>query len=472
MKKTKLFAGQGIIVVEVFVVILLIMGIVLMSSSSSAQAQPPVTLVKSPSSCGGDWSSCNRAFKNDASRSTASVNSTLNRTGVWNNYGFSISSNSTIISVNINADFYASNTRGFMSVRVSGDGGATYGPPHVVGGNTIEQTFVINVTDDVVWTPDKLNNSSFRVQATCFKQGSGTSSKCKLDWIPVTVVFSGDSSGGTNGTTPQTIIASLVQTIDTSQFSPPSPDPAGITYLAASNTLLMSDSEVDEMTIWNGANLFEMTLSGNLVRTASTTSFSKEPTGVAYNPVNGHVFISDDNLKKIFEIDRGADGLIGTGDDIRTSFSTTAFGCDDPEGVAFGQGSVFIACGVATEVFRVSPGSNGRFDGVSPVGDDQVSHFDTSVLGLSDPEGIEFNPDRGTLYIVSRNRAMRETTLDGNLVSVIDISAANAKSPAGLAYGPGSLNPATKSIYIAARGIDNGQDPTENDGKIYEMSLS
>jgi hypothetical protein len=472
MKKTKLFAGQEIIIVEAFVVVLLIMGIVLMSSSSLAQAQSETTLSKSPSACSGDWSNCNRAFKNDASRSTASVNSTLNRTEVWNNYGFSISSNSTIISVNINADFYASNTRGFMSVRVSGDGGATYGPPHVVGGNTIEQTFVINVTDDVVWTPDKLNNSSFRVQATCFKQGSGTSSKCNLDWIPVTVVFSGDSSGGTNETTPQTIIASLVQTIDTSQFSPPSPDSAGIAYLTSSNTLLMSDSEVDEMTIWSGANLFEMTLQGSLLRTSDTISFSKEPTGVAYNPVNRHVFISDDNKRRIFEINTGADSLVGTGDDIITSFNTTSFGCDDPEGVAFGQDSVFIACGAGRKVFRVSPGFNGVFDGVSPAGDDQVSHFDTSVLGLSDPEGIEFNPDRNTLYILSRNRAMRETTLDGNLVSVIDISAANAVSPAGLAYGPGSLDPTKKSIYITARGIDNGNNPTENDGKIYEMSLS
>jgi DNA-binding beta-propeller fold protein YncE len=287
-----------------------------------------------------------------------------------------------------------------------------------------------------------------------------------------TISFSVASSGGTNETTPQTIIASLVQTIDTSQFSPPSPDPAGIAYLAASNRLLMSDSEVDEMTIWNGANIFEMTLSGNLIRTTSTTSFSKEPTGVAYNPVNGHVFISDDSKKRIFEIDTGADSLAGTGDDIITSFNTTSFGCDDPEGVAFGQSSIFIAGGVGRKVFRISPGFNGVFDGVSPAGDDQVSHFDTSVLGLSDPEGIEFNPDRNTLYILSRNRAMRETTLDGNHVSVIDISAANAVSPAGLAYGPGSLGPTKKSIYITARGIDNGNNPTENDGKIYEMSLS
>jgi hypothetical protein len=58
----------------------------------------------------------------------------------------------------------------------------------------------------------------------------------------------------------EAVQASMVQTIDTSQFSPPSPDPAGITYLDSSNTLLVSDSEVNEMPIFTGDNLFEMTL--------------------------------------------------------------------------------------------------------------------------------------------------------------------------------------------------------------------
>jgi hypothetical protein len=73
-----------------------------------------------------------------------------------------------------------------------------------------------------------------------------------------------------------TFQSSLIQTIDTSQFSPPSPDPAGITYLDSSNTLLVSDSEVNEMQIFTGDNLFEMTLHGVLSATFTTISFSDE----------------------------------------------------------------------------------------------------------------------------------------------------------------------------------------------------
>src|SRR5438093_6551680 len=59
-----------------------------------------------------------------------------------------------------------------------------------------------------------------------------------------------------------TVSACLVHIIDTSQWSPPSPDPAGITYLpppwSASGHLLISDSEVDEMPpYFKGVNVFE-----------------------------------------------------------------------------------------------------------------------------------------------------------------------------------------------------------------------
>jgi DNA-binding beta-propeller fold protein YncE len=110
--------------------------------------------------------------------------------------------------------------------------------------------------------------------------------------------------------------ALLVQTIDTSLFSPPSPDPAGIAFLNSSNTLLISDSEVNEMFIFTGDNLFEVTLSGNLLHSLTTIPFSNEPCGVGYNPGNGHVFFSDDDADEVFEMDPGADGLHGTADDI------------------------------------------------------------------------------------------------------------------------------------------------------------
>ena len=271
-----------------------------------------------------------------------------------------------------------------------------------------------------------------------------------------------------------TFTSELIHIIDTSAFLPPSPDPAGLEIITSSNTLLISDSEVEETSIWSGVNLFETTLSGSLVNTSSTLAFTKEPTGIAYNPSNQHIFFSDDDKKKVFEINPGGDGLCGTKDDIRTYFSTSAFNSNDPEGLAYDSpsGSLWIVDGTNAEVYQVMPGDNGIFDGVSPGGDDLVTSFDTSWWGILDPEGICLNSATGNLYVVGRPaNAVAEFTATGNLVQIIDISAAAPSKPAGMGCGLGSMNPAATVMYISDRGIDNDTDSTENDGKVYELSL-
>jgi hypothetical protein len=274
-----------------------------------------------------------------------------------------------------------------------------------------------------------------------------------------------------------TATATLVQTIDTSQFDPPSPDAMGIAYIDSSDTLLMSDSEVNEISsLFTGDNVFEIDYpSGTLLDTASTIDFSDEPVGVAYNPANGHVFISHDNGGGfVYEVDPGNDGSYFTEDDDVSSFRSGAFGSGDPEGITFcrAQGFLYIADGVDSEVYEVDPGSNGIFDGVPPEGDDQVSHFDTGGPGATDPEAITYDTISGNLYVLGNpTDTMLEMTTGGTLVRTIDISAADPPNPSGLAYGPGSVNSAFNNVYISDRGVDNNSDPNENDGQIFEVSF-
>ena len=220
--------------------------------------------------------------------------------------------------------------------------------------------------------------------------------------------------------------ASLVRTIDTSRFSPASPDPSGLAYHPGRNHLLVSDGEVEEMNIWAGANVWETTLAGSVTETSSTLRFSDEPTGVAYNPSNGHWFFSDDTSDRlVFEVALGSDGRVGTTDDTVTSFVTADFGSGDPEGIAYDtrRGYLYISDGVNAEIYQVRPGANGRFDGVAPAGDDQTSHFDTASKGLPDPEGVEYNADSDTLYIVSQGaRIVVETTVTGTTIRTIDVN--------------------------------------------------
>lgn len=263
----------------------------------------------------------------------------------------------------------------------------------------------------------------------------------------------------------------LVQAIDTWQFSPASPDPAGIIYLGHLGDFLISDSEVNEMTIFTGVNLFRMLPSGSLTATSTTTSFSDEPTGVTWNPTNHHLFFSDDTgAKSVYELDPGLDGLYGTPDDVVTSFRTGTYGSNDPEGVTYdaADGVLFVVDGVNREVYRVSPGPNGLFDGA----DDEVTHFDTSVFGLEDPEGIAWDSDTGNLYLVGKpSNLVFHVTTTGMFLRTIDISSVNPRKPAGLAYAPSSVDPGTMSLWLVARGVDNGSNPNENDGMAYEIAL-
>jgi hypothetical protein len=265
----------------------------------------------------------------------------------------------------------------------------------------------------------------------------------------------------------------LVNTIDTSMWNPSSPDPSGITYWPARNRLVVVDGEVEEMSIFKGANLFVSTLAGSLDDIGSTLAFSKEPVGIDIEVApNGHFFISDDGAKKIHEIDLGSDQRL-TKDDVIRSFSTTAFGNSDPEGLALGQlggqPRLFTVDGAGQEVYITAPGN----DGIYGTGDanETTTHFDVSAI-IKDPEGLD-QSDSGTLFVADRSRQqIVEISTSGALLNAYDLRPFNVLNPGDVTLAPGSQNSSVKNLYVAARGVDNNVNPNENDGKIYEFSLS
>jgi hypothetical protein len=281
-----------------------------------------------------------------------------------------------------------------------------------------------------------------------------------------------ETPGVAGGPTPTSDIHGILErTIETFRWSPVSPDPSGLAYVPDEG-IIVSDAEVDETDAFRGVNVFASRPDGTLEGTY-VTPFTREPAGLAVDPGGDRRFVSDDLHRRIYEVRPGPDTGYGTTDDDVRVIETTPFGSYDPEGLAFGQGRLFIADGLGAEIFSISPGPNGEFDGVAPGGDDEVSHFDTLGLGQPTPEGIEFLPGRGTLLVVSNDRRanLLEVSTAGEAVRVIDLSFLNAIAPGGLAAGPGS-RPGATSIYIADRGIDNAADPRENDGRVYEIRLA
>jgi WD40 repeat protein len=270
------------------------------------------------------------------------------------------------------------------------------------------------------------------------------------------------------------IPATLIETTHTSLFVPPSPDPSGITYIPVSSSLLAVDSEVNQWDFFTGESLYPLNLEGQQLGKLSAFPFTNEPTGLEYNPVNNHLFVSADDGKEIFELDPGADGLYRTPDDIVTSFDTEAFDSGDPEGIAFDyqSGALFVADGRSSKIYRISPGRNGRLDSVPPEGDDEVTHFDTGTFGVRDPEGIAYDPNSGNLIVVGRpGEIMLEMTTEGQIVRMIDISDALPVFPGGVTIAPASYDPEMISVYITDRGLGLVNVSDANDGRMYELSL-
>jgi hypothetical protein len=259
----------------------------------------------------------------------------------------------------------------------------------------------------------------------------------------------------------------------TSRWHRPSPDPTGIAYERSTRKLLVVDSEVEETGWYDGANVWLKRLPKRRPSQHwSTLSFSKEPTDVAVGGPRT-LFFTDDNRHRIFRVHPGPDGTWGTQDDVVSSFPTSAFGTRDAEGLVFARlrrhRFLYVVSGKAATVYRLSPGPDGSFDGVAPVGDDIVSaSFSTDELGLANPKGIAFDPGSKLLYIVGHDQQLiLRTRLRGRLVDSIDISSSGITHPSGVALAPGSKDPSAKHVYVTDWGRRH-----ENDGRIFEFALS
>jgi uncharacterized protein YjiK len=268
--------------------------------------------------------------------------------------------------------------------------------------------------------------------------------------------------------------STVVEIVDTANYNPPSPDPSGIAYISSSNRLVMCDGEVEETvggtTHFEDVNVWETTLTGNVTDTANISkvgqtiiNMSNEPTGVAWDPISGDYFFSDDNAKEVFILDPGNDNRIGTNDDTWTSFDTQSNQSEDPEGIAFDtiNDRIFVADGVNEQIYEYDLNGN------------LINDFDVGRYGITDPEAVEYNATSDTLFVMSSRRVVgliAEVTRSGSLIQTIDFSDANGDTPAGLTYAPASDGSGAMRFYIVDRAVDNNSDPNLIDGLMYEMT--
>lgn len=287
--------------------------------------------------------------------------------------------------------------------------------------------------------------------------------------------------------------ATLVQTIDTSNNGPwgvSSTDPSGIAWADWNSRLVMTDGEIEEpdpasAPWWRGANGFAFGTDGSQLSTFDLNQYGQnEPAGTAVDQATHLLYSSHDSERRVFIFSPGADGQFNDLGDSKVRDFLVSGVCDgtmcvdDPEGLAFQAGHLYIGDAHGKELWDVGPGTNGIFDGPPADGGDDVllGHFDTSALGQNNPEGLDYSPASNSFWMVSNvanNRFLSEVSLNGTLLQEIALDAIpGVDSPSGVAIAPRSTNPSQWSAYIADRGVDNGVDPNENDGKIFEVAIS
>jgi len=260
----------------------------------------------------------------------------------------------------------------------------------------------------------------------------------------------------------------IVNAFDTTAFG--NPDPSGLAFVPGgtpgTGTLLVPDSEVEEAPFFGANNLFYYSLSGNFDHSTSLQSFTIEPTGLVYDPLNGHLFISDDDKNAVFEVDAGNPGVK------LASFSVSPF-APDAEDVTFDP---------VTNHLLIIEGDTGN---VNPrtIFERTTSGAAVQAIALtnlvpSDLEAIAYDPVNQVFYVTGgASKNIFVVSRDGqtllNTITVLE-SLTNTLSdtsvhPKGLVLAPSSDpndDPSLMSLYVADYGKDQIMD-----GRVYEIQL-
>jgi uncharacterized protein YjiK len=245
----------------------------------------------------------------------------------------------------------------------------------------------------------------------------------------------------------------------------------GITYDPRTKRLLVSDSEVDEMPgLWKGRNLFVVRRKGNLFSSRTLKRFTVEPEDLALDNRHRSLYVTDDDLDRVFKDKAGKDGLFGTRDDVAvTVLHTRRFGSFDPEGLTWlpQKKMLIVSDSTTRRIYKIRRGKDRKFG----TRDDVIRSFGTYRYGFTTAEDVVATRFTHHLLIVSsRQRFILETTMKGALVRKIDLTGLGVKAASGITFAPGTDGSKSR-LYLTDSGVDNNINPGENDGRLFELKI-
>jgi Bacterial Ig domain/Putative Ig domain/S-layer homology domain len=266
-------------------------------------------------------------------------------------------------------------------------------------------------------------------------------------------------------------VATQVATVDTGAWAIPAPGPAGVAYRSDTNTLIVVDSDRNNMSGFDGVDLWEYSLdTGEVVYTGVLPT--TEPTGVEYDAVSGSLFVSSDKADgTLLVVHAGADGKFGTPDDPTPGVIPVTDDVEDPALDTVG-GHLFVLIGESSLIIEVDP-----IDGVFGNGNDTIASPVAIPHPVTDPslphdwEGLAYDPSSGHLIAGAKfGQVMYEFTTAFAFVAKHDLSAIDygLQALSGLtSRPPHGVFPTT--FWVADRG--DTQDGTTLDGALIEVTL-
>src|SRR4051794_35553390 len=242
-------------------------------------------------------------------------------------------------------------------------------------------------------------------------------------------------------------------------------DPSGLAYDPATGTLYLVDSEVDEVTPRGAVNMWALNLDGTLKPngTISLFGYTSEPTGAAFDPATGKMYITDDDTFNVY-VTNVANPTVKL-----AQFATKPLGGDDPEEVAFNpvNGHLYIANG--------SDIAHPEIIEIDSIGTQVIRNIPLPAV-IKDPEAVVYDVVHDVFFLgIENGHDIWMVDHNGNILNDINIFA-NYRNPAnngsvnlkGLTLAPSSDpndDPSVLSLYAADFGISH-----VNDGRLFEIS--
>jgi DNA-binding beta-propeller fold protein YncE len=212
---------------------------------------------------------------------------------------------------------------------------------------------------------------------------------------------------------------------------------------------------------------------GNLLAPVSIESFTKEPTGIAawVTPSGAqHLFITDDDQQKIFEIDAANPTVV------LNSFLTTSFGCVDPEDITINpnNGNLFVMSENDHKIYEIT--QSGTKVATTTLPNTFVPHTDPLAEDAG-AEAIAYDPVKDVFWVTGGfSPDIFEVSRSGQILNMINVleqypNPSLLNQPQGVYLKGIELAPSSDgSGHLSLWVTDYGRDQYP-DGRVFEILL-